>query len=259
MISKIALKTRGIVLRTIDYGESDRIVNFLTEDTGKISGIAKGARKSRKRFANALEPFSLLSLSLSVKKNGGLALIEEAAIVDHFSGIRSDLEKTLTAAYFMELIDQFLPEGKRHPELFDLASDYLSFLDREPFSANIVRFFELRFLRLTGYEPVLDRCTTCNQPLQPSLVYAFSPSRGGIRCRPCADHHGTGDCIPISVGTIKTLLLGRESDPAFLNRIFMSDQCAQECQRLLSRFIRYLLGKDLKSLNVLNDIRRMGI
>ncbi|MBN1547449.1 MAG: DNA repair protein RecO [Syntrophaceae bacterium] len=259
MIGKIGIKTRGIVLRTIDYGESDRIINILTEDSGKLAGIAKGARKSRKRFANVLEPFSLLSLSLSVKKNGSMAFIEEAAIVDHFAGIRSDLEKTLTAAYYMDLIDQFVPEGKHHPEIFDLATDYLTFMEREKFAANMVRFFELRFLRLAGYEPVLDRCASCNQPLQSSLAYSFSPSRGGIRCRHCIDHHETGDGIPVSVGTIRTLLLGRESDTAFLSRIFMSDQCAQECQRLLSRFIRYILGKDLKSLNVLNDVRRMGV
>jgi DNA repair protein RecO (recombination protein O) len=259
MIVKSNFKTRGIVLRTIDYSESDRIVSFITEESGKMTGIAKGARKSQKRFSNALEPFTCLSLVFSQKKGGKMAFIEEATIVDHYPAIRGDLEKTLTASYFMDLIDQFILEGKRSPDLFHLICNFLVLLEKEKFADNMVRFFELRFLRLAGYEPVLDRCTVCNKPLQASLSYHFSPSTGGIRCNPCADHQGASDGIPVAVGTVRTLLLGKDSDPAFLNRIFMTDQCSQECRRLLSRFIRYLLGKELKSLNVLNDVRRMGI
>jgi len=259
MTDSVHIKTRGIVLRVIDYGESDRIVGFLTEDFGKVTGIAKGARKSRKRFANALEPFTCLSIIFSKKKGGKMALIEEAAIVDHYPGLRESLEKTLTAAYFMDMIDQFLLEGKRNPEIFHLTCDFLILLATEKYAEHMVRFFELRFLRLAGYEPVLDRCTNCNKPLQTSLPYFFSPSTGGLRCPPCAERLGSPDGIPVSVGSIRTLLLGKDSTPAFLNRILMTDQCARECQRLLSGFIRYLLGKELKSLNVLNEVRRMGI
>jgi DNA repair protein RecO (recombination protein O) len=259
MIVKNIIKTQGIVLRTLDYSESDRIVSFITEDAGKITGIAKGARKSRKRFANALEPFTWLSIVLTQKKGGKMAFIEETTIVDHYPGIRSDLEKSLAAAYLMDLTDQFNLEGKRHPDLFHLISHFLSMLEKEKYTDNMVRFFELRFLRLTGYEPVLDRCSVCNTPLQSSLPYSFSPSAGGIRCHACHEHLGTTDGIPVSVGTIKTLLLGKDSEPTLMNRILMTEQCANECRRLLSRFIRYLLGKDLKSLNVLNDVRRMGL
>jgi DNA repair protein RecO (recombination protein O) len=107
MIASVHIKTRGIVLRLIDYAESDRIVSFLTEDFGKLTGIAKGARKSRKRFANALEPFTCLAVVFSKKKSAKMAFIEEAAIVDHYPCIRENLAKTLTAAYFMDLVDQF--------------------------------------------------------------------------------------------------------------------------------------------------------
>jgi DNA repair protein RecO (recombination protein O) len=258
MTGKISIKTRGIVLRVIDYGESDRIIHLLTEESGKVTGIAKGARKSRKRFANVLEPFSHLSVTLSMR-NSSMAFIEEAAIIDHYSAIRSDLEKMLTAAYFMELIDQFVPEGKHQPEIFALGVDHLLLLDTTKLSPQIVQFFELRLLRLVGYEPVLDRCISCSRPLQNSLAYLFSPSRGGVRCLACHDTQHTGDGIPVSVGTLKTLLLGKQSDTPLHQRLHVSDQCVQECRHLLSHFIRYLLGKDLKSLNVLNDVRRMGV
>jgi len=259
MIAPVHIKTRGIVLRAIDYSESDRIVSFLTEDFGKVTGIAKGARKSRKRFANTLEPFTCLSIVFSKKKGGKMAFIEEAAIIDHYPGIRENLEKTLTAAYFMDMVDQFLLEGKRNPEIFHLTCDFLVSLATGKYTEYMVRFFELRFLRLAGYEPVLDRCTSCNKPLQPNLPYSFSPSTGGLRCPPCAERLGSVDGIPVSVGSVRTLLLGKDSDPTFLNRIFMNDQCARECRLVLAGFIRYLLGKELKSLNVLNEVRKMGI
>jgi len=258
MLNKITIKTNGIVLKTIDYLESDRIVVLCTEDAGKVTGIAKGARKSRIRFANTLEPFTCLSLVLSRKK-GRMAFIEEAAIVHHYPAIRADLEKTLTASYFMELIDQFLWEEKPSPRIFQLTREYLTLMEENQSGKSFVRFFELRLLRLMGYEPVLDRCTICAAPLQSFSSCGFSPSSGGIQCPVCVERRSTTDIIPTSVGTIRTLLLGKNSSPQIMDRIAMTDQCAHECYSLLYGFIRHLLGKDLKSLSVLREIKRMNL
>jgi DNA repair protein RecO (recombination protein O) len=91
-------QTEAIVLRVIDYGESDRIVTFCTADFGKIRGIAKGARRSRKRFVNTLEPFSCSRVHFSRRGPDTLALIEGCDVLSHFPGIRADLEKTLAAS-----------------------------------------------------------------------------------------------------------------------------------------------------------------
>jgi len=259
MLHKTTFKTNGIVLRTLDYLESDRIVVLLTEDVGKITGIAKGARKSRIRFANALEPFTHLSLILSQKKGSRMAFIEEAAIIHHYPGIRTNLEKTLTASYFMELIDQFLWEEKPSSPVLDLLCEYLTLMEKNQLGGNFVRFFELRFLRLIGYEPVLDRCTICAIPLQSFSSCGFSPSSGGIQCPRCIEQRNTTDIIPTSVGTIRTLLLEKNSLPQLMERIIMTEQCAYECRRLLYGFIRHLLGKELKSLSVLHEIQKMNL
>src|SRR5512139_777880 len=94
-------QTEAIVLRLLDYGESDRIVTFCTADFGKIRGIAKGARRSRKRFANALEPFSFSRIRFSRRRPENLALIEDCDGLCHFPSIRNDLEKTLAASYMI--------------------------------------------------------------------------------------------------------------------------------------------------------------
>ena len=111
---KSAQKTRAIVLRSLDYGESDRIVTFLTDEFGKLKGIAKGARRSRRRFANALEPFSLSTILFSRRGSGGLAFIEGSDVINHFAGIRADLDRTLVASYVVELADHFSVEGKKN-------------------------------------------------------------------------------------------------------------------------------------------------
>jgi len=91
-------KTAGFVLRSLQYGESDLIVTFYTREFGKIKGIAKGAKRSRKRFANVFEPFSLTQIIFSRRNRDSLAFIDACDILDHFAAIRMDLEKTLTAS-----------------------------------------------------------------------------------------------------------------------------------------------------------------
>ena len=259
MPHQTAFKTSGIVLRTIDYLESDRIVVLLTKDMGKMTGIAKGARKSRIRFANTLEPFTHLSLILSQKKGNRMAFIEETTTIHHYPGIRANLEKTLTASYFTELIDQFLWEEKPSSSVFYLLCEYLTLIEENQLVKNLIRFFELRILCLIGYEPVLDRCTTCASPLQSFSSHGFSPSSGGIQCPRCIAQRNTTDIIPVSMGAIRTLLLGKNSPPHLMERIIMTEQCAYECYRLLYGFIRHLLGKELKSLSVLQEIQKMNL
>ena len=114
MNTRVVHKSPAIVLHGLDYGESDRIVTFYTHDFGKLKGIAKGARRSRKRFSNALEPFSYGNIIFSKKGRGTLALIEGIDIINHHAKIREDLGNTLMSSYLIELIDKFTLEGKKN-------------------------------------------------------------------------------------------------------------------------------------------------
>jgi DNA repair protein RecO (recombination protein O) len=250
-------KTEAIVLRFLDYGESDRIVTFYTRDYGKIRGIAKGARRSRKRFANALELFCFSQIVFSRKGRDSLALLEESRVYHHFENIRQDLEKTLMSSYLVELTDQFTLEDKKSSELFQLLHDFLEQINNSDCTEALLRFFEVRLLKHVGYQPVLDRCVACQAPVNGDDVYQFHARAGGIRCGAC---HPSGEtALPISPGTVKTLLMGRDIDMAKMNRLLMSDRAAQESRQMLAHFIRHLLGKELKSHLVLNQIRKMGL
>jgi DNA repair protein RecO (recombination protein O) len=255
--TKTALRTEAIVLRAIDYGESDRIVTFCTADFGKIRGIAKGARRSRKRFANAIEPFCSTRILFSRRNPDSLALIEGCDVLSHFPGIRADLEKTLAASCLIDLTDQFTPEDKKSEALFCLLLDFLRLLEGTAWSETLLRFFEIRLLRISGYDPVLDHCISCKTSIAKETAYRFDAAKGGLTCNLCAA--GSRDAIPVSLGTIRTLLLGREMEIDRLGRLLLSDQSADESRRLLAHFIRHILGRELKSVHVLNEIRRLGI
>jgi len=175
MHAKTTHRTAAFVLRVLDYGESDRIVTFYTEDFGKLKGIAKGAKRSRRRFANALEPFSCLEILFSRRGRDGLALIEDSTPICHYASLRADLERTLIASYLIDLTDQFTLEGKRQADIYRLLAGFLDLVAQGPALESLWRFFELRLLKLTGYEPVLDRCLACRSLLDPDQSYQFVP------------------------------------------------------------------------------------
>ncbi|OGU11523.1 MAG: DNA repair protein RecO [Geobacteraceae bacterium GWC2_58_44] len=147
-------ETEGIVLRLTDYGEADRIVSLFTLEQGKLQGIARGAKRSRKRFAGALDPFAHLKLQLH--QGPGLATLLSADIVSIFTGIRGDLTKIGSAAYACELVERLTPDEEPNPRLFRLLFCYLERLDLAPPSPSDRRFFAVNLLKILGYQPELE-------------------------------------------------------------------------------------------------------
>ena len=249
------LKTPAFVLHFLNYGESDRIVTFFTREFGKIKGIAKGARRSRKRFSNAIEPFSHSMILFSRRDENSLAIIENCDVINHYPQIRADLGRTMTASYMVELVDRFTAEGKRSAGIFHLLEGFLGLLEGGHGLEETTRFFELHLLKLSGYEPMLERCIICNKPLDETGATLFDAARGGIRCSLC----GRGDqgCIPVSTGTIKTLLMGKGIEPDRIPRLILSENALRESSQIFRYFIRHILGREPKSLQVLDEIKKM--
>jgi DNA repair protein RecO (recombination protein O) len=257
MTERIRLETEAIVLKVMDYGESDRIVTFLTASSGKVRGIAKGARRSRRRFANALEPFCASRVCMTRRSPESLALIESCDVLSHFPLLREHLEKTLAASYLIDLADQFVPEEKQSEAAFCLLRDFLTLLEGSAAVEPFVRFFEIRLLGISGYAPMLDACLSCRTPVATGFSYCFDTHRGGLLCSRCRT--SPADAMPVSLGTIRTLLAGRQLALPLLGRLHLGSQSADESRRLLAHFIRHLLGREPKSLQVLNEIRLMQL
>jgi DNA repair protein RecO (recombination protein O) len=263
MAGRQTYRTEAIVLHTLDYGESDRICRFYTDQFGKVSGIAKGARKSRKRFPNALEPCCRSMMIFSRRGRSELVLVESCDVLEHYDGIRGDLESSLVASYFLELIEQFTLEGKRSVELYSHLASFLGLVNSGLKADGIIRLFELRMLKLLGYDPFLDRCIQCRRPLEESArsAFRFNYRDGAIRCGDCAPGvngtPGPSEAL-LSPGTLKTLLIGKQCNVDFLQRLVFTDNAQRESRIVLTRFIQFLLGKELKSFNILNEIRMLS-
>ena len=154
--------TPAIVLRTWPFGESDKIVSFLTESHGKLTGIAKGAKRSRKRFVNSLEPFSLVNLRFQDRTHSNLVFILAADLAFGFKDLLSSLEKISFASYLVEITDGLIGEREENYLVFRHLRDGLAQLERS-ISLTFLTSFELKLLKLTGYQPLLDSCRRCSK------------------------------------------------------------------------------------------------
>lgn len=256
-MTRESFKTDAFILRCLSYSESDLIVTFYSNEFGKLRGIAKGAKRSKKRFANVFEPFSLTRIVFSHHRPDALAFIEACEIIDHYSDIRADLEKTLIASYFADLADSFSPEGKINVRVFELLHNFLLLLSKEKATEAALRFFELRLLKFTGFEPALDHCVRCKTPLTNGNAYYFYPREGGIKCSVCARPERYEE--PLSAGAVRTLLLGKNMDMDKIKLVSLSETLSAECREIMVGFITHLLGREIKSLKVMEQIRRMDL
>lgn len=175
-------ESRAFILRTRAYGESDRIVSFLTEDAGKLTGIAKGARNSRRRFANCLNPFTLVRVHYRTRRAGGMVFMDSCDLLT-LPGELADPMKFAYASYLIELVDFLTVEGQSVPEVFTLVDGALGRLREASATATFLRAFELRLLRHAGVEPRFDVCGRCARPLDAGGLY--DPPSGSILCVNC--------------------------------------------------------------------------
>jgi len=180
------LKLGAVVLRTVDFGESDRVVTLLTRDRGKLGAFARGARASRKRFGGALEPFTLLTAELVSRSGGDLMTLESVQVERSFHEIRSDLARIACAAYATEVARELVREHEPHPGLHDLLVDYLGRLAAAPAAPAGLRAFELAALGEAGFQPRVDGCARCGGEVPPGEGAPFSVQDGGLLCHSCA-------------------------------------------------------------------------
>jgi len=149
-------KTGALVLNSFDYGESDRILTFYTLSFGKIRGIAKGARRSKKRFVGNLDPMSRLDLVFFQSDKSELVRVEEAKLADAFPGLKADIDALSAGCYLLELTSEMTREGQVIPQVYNLLAGALKAMEEGAEAGVFTRFFEIRLLSMLGYMPHLE-------------------------------------------------------------------------------------------------------
>jgi DNA repair protein RecO (recombination protein O) len=251
-----SITTPAVLIRRLDYGDFDLIVTFLTAENGKVTTIAKSAKRSTKRFSGILELFYFLDVVIHMGKGKGLPVLSEASLRKPTDHIGSDIVKTAYASYWTELVNDWVEAGQRQNELYGLLTFVLDALNAGTIPEEILSiFFQMRFLSLSGLCPNLNQCSACDtdvedtgrQPLTVDLA------QGGLICERCATYVSEAHCL--SQGTVKQLRWLNEGDMRKALRIRFSRQALQESQSFLEAFVPYHLGREPKSLRFLRKIR----
>ncbi|MCP4666993.1 MAG: DNA repair protein RecO [Deltaproteobacteria bacterium] len=235
----------AIIMRIVKFGETDLIVGFITPDKGRLKGIAKGARKSRKRFANCLDHFCLANLEYEIKRKGDLHFLHSGKLIEAFPGLRSDFSSLSLASYMIELTEVLFPPGVADKNMFELLKDSFSLLHQGERNDALRIHFEARAMTLGGYRIDFDRCCHCGRPYAGEGKVIFVQEKGGISCLKCGRESRLSPGLePESAKRLTALQSARwgKGDP--LN---MTEETIHEIKAVLKLHIEYRLGRRLKT------------
>lgn len=239
--------TPAIVLRARPYGESDKIVSFLTEDFGKLTGIAKGALRSRRRFVNSLEPFSLVNLRFQDHAHDNLAFLIGADLLYGLRQLTSSLERISYAAYLVEITEGLISEREENLAVFQHLRDGLRYLEEIGSSLRFLTYYELKLLHLTGYRPVLNVCQRCGQTRSQAQLgqWHFSLTDGGVLCDSCSRLRR--EVLPLGHLAANMLSTLQTDSHDLANRVLLPASVVSEMRAVLLRFIQYQMDREIKS------------
>jgi DNA repair protein RecO (recombination protein O) len=258
------LQTEALVLRAIEFGESDRIVHLLVADSGRLTAIAKGARRSVRRFPGTLDLFHHLRVHLDTRPSASMARLDQATLIRAFPGLRGDAARFALGCYLLELLDRLAPESAARGDargLFAFAIAALEHASTAPLDPRLRPLLELRALDALGLRPELRRCVRCgNEPRGAGgegvggreAGVGFHVAEGGPLCARCAA--GVQGLLRVQLGTLRALEGALRLAPSQQGRLVLGPRALEEARALLARFHRFHLGVELRSERVLDEL-----
>jgi len=178
------IKTESVVLRSIRYGEADRIVHLYSATRGKLSAIAKGSRRPKSRFGGRLEPFFRLDLLL-YEGRSDLLTVTGASTVNGHGRLRSDGPALQAAGRACDTLLRLFDTGEANQPAYNLLVRYLGLLDTDPDVASApgaALAFRMKLALAAGFSPELASCARCGEA---EHITSFSGSAGGVVCAGC--------------------------------------------------------------------------
>ena len=238
-------------MRRVDFGEADRLLTLFSREHGKIKAIAKGARKPQSRKTGHVELF--MRSKFFIAKGRDLDIITQAESIEPYAALRADLVRMTYASYAVELLDRFTVEEDKHSGLYDLLVEGLGWFStaESPFLA--ARYYELRLLALTGFNPRLFQCVSCQKAIEEQDQF-FSTQLGGVLCP--ESRHADRSALPITAVAVKVLRYLQTRSWDVVKHLQLKKPLQQELERIMYAYIKYTLERDLKSVDFLYRLRR---
>ena len=181
-----SFKTEAVVLRSIRFGEADRVLHLYSEDRGRLGAVAKGVRRVRSRFGGRLEPFSRVRLILH-EGRGELQTVTSAETVNAHAGIRERRASLERGAQACDAVLRLFDSAERNRPAYNLLCQELLLLDTDPGATSRAQAlaFRLKLLLAAGFVPELGACAACGESGEEVRLAAFSASAGGVVCDAC--------------------------------------------------------------------------
>lgn len=227
----------GFIIKKRLYGESDYILTMFTREMGKLTGIAKYAKKSKKRFGGRLEPFLLLKIFLK-KSNKKLDMVTDVELIKAYKNIYEELESFMTASFILEHLELLAPENEPMEELFDATLEAFEKLNNNESVMPVLMSFQIKALGICGYEPAIGDQAAGNDHSGESV---FSISRGGI----------TGEKMKVdnkdSFNFYNDIVLNPDTMDIFLSKVANNI-------KVLTRYTEYHTDKKFKTSKFLEDL-----
>lgn len=179
-----ARETEAIILKTFPLGESDRLVSFLGRSSGRLRGVAAGARRLKNRYGSALELLSHVHLWYAERETRDLVRIQQCELLESFHKAQSDYGLSTGLAMISEIAERVLPEREVTEVMFRLVLLVAREVERRGSWQLPLAYFAFWTVRLGGWLPPLDRCANCSAALEERLGFHFSQSVG-LLCEEC--------------------------------------------------------------------------
>lgn len=245
-----AEKTDALVIRLADFSESSRVVTLFTRDFGKISCLAKGAKRLRSAFEVSLDLLSQCRVVFLQKSSGNLDLLTESQLVKRFQPQAGSLPHLYAGYYVAELLNALTEAGDPHPDLFQVAIRALRQLELQQSIFEPVACFELSILREIGQLPDFDTCMICHSEIEAGETSRFWVSQSGLICSRCGcSEYQTTEFQPETLSALRQLALSGGSG---MDITPINSRQKKELRKLLTAAISHVLGRRPKTLSLLN-------
>lgn len=243
--------TDAFVLRVVDYRDADRIVTLLTADLGKVAALARGARRSRRRFAGSLEPYALVRVEVGLG-HGEVGRLVSATVVRPFPRILTELRRMAYAGAATELVREVTPAREPDARVFHTVERFFELMD-EVGQAREERLlaFQIRLLSLAGFAPALSTCGRCGKRAAEGQAALFDPASGSVVCRSCG-----GAPLKLSGGTRARMVAAVGSDWDSVDPEWPPGELA-DVRSAVSGLLEHHLGRRLRGGELVSQVEEL--
>lgn len=240
-------KIEGIVIKTQDYKEKDKLVWIFTREYGRVSLIAKGAKKSVSHLFACTQPFTYGLYMFRPRQ--GLSALKSGEVLNNLNGIKRDLYQTASAAYLLELVNQSLRDGEIQPYVYEWTFQLMHRMNEGEDAGILLRIFEMKMTEVFGVKPHVTSCVQCGK--EQNLI-GFSVLQGGFLCENCLPSTKDGQVYP--VGVLKLLYLFSWIGPEQIGNISVKPETKKILKQIMYSYLDTHTGLFFKSRKFLEEL-----